>query len=70
MLLLQYASKDTCIPVLSDGVNAVSKGQKEKKEITSAIHSQLQGCKLQKVQTGNLPALTERNNSYLSQLQY
>lgn len=70
MLLLQYASKDTCNPVLSDDVNAMSKGQKEERKITSAIHSQPKDCKFQKVQTGNFPALIERNNSHLSQLQY
>lgn len=63
MLLLQYASKDTCIPVLSGDVNAVSKGQKEERKIISAIHSQPQDCKRQKIQTGNLPALIYHNCS-------
>lgn len=57
--LLQYASKDVCTLVLSDDVNAGTKGQKEERKITPIIHSQPQDCNLQKIQTGNPPALIE-----------
>lgn len=57
--LFQYASKDVCTLILSDDVNAGTKGQKEERKITPTIHFQPQDYNVQKIQTGNPLALIE-----------